>query len=179
MKIEKDFKIGDRVGVINETLTGKVIEVRSGNITVRCDDGFHYTFDPKELVLQKEWNDMIKVVPEVHQKNSEQLPSPKTGIKNKPEHSEIDRHLPELVEIEDGLSSHDKLSLQLRSARQSLEKAIEKKEKKIIFIHGRGDGVLKKELHYMLRNYPVDFHDAAYTKYGMGATEVIIYQNKK
>ncbi len=179
MKIEREFQTGDRVGVINETLTGKVIEVRSGSITVRCDDGFHYTFDPKELVLQKEWNDMINMVPEIHQKNPEQRPSPKADVKNKPEQAEIDLHLHELIENEDGLSSHDKLSLQLGEARQRLEMAIGKKEKKIIFIHGRGDGVLKKELQYMLRNYPVEFHDASYTKYGMGATEVIIYQNKK
>lgn len=179
MKIKRDFKIGDRVDVINETLTGKVIEVRSGTITVRCSDGFHYTFDPKELVLQKEWNNMIKMVPEVRKKNTEQLSSPKADLKNKPEHPEIDLHLHELVEIEDGLSSHDKLTLQLSSARQRLERAIDNKEKKIIFIHGRGDGVLKRELQYMLRNYPVEFHDASYAKYGMGATEVIIYQNKK
>ncbi len=179
MKIERDFKIGDKVDVINETLTGTVIEVKSGSITVMCNDGFHYTFDPKELVLQKEWNNMIRSVPEVPKRNIEQSPSPKANIKKKPEQVEIDLHIHELIEMEEGLSNHDKLSLQLGAARQRLEKAIEKKEKKIIFIHGRGDGVLKKELQHMLRNYPVEFHDASYAQYGMGATEVIIYQNKK
>lgn len=179
MKIERDFKIGDRVEVINDTLAGKVIELRFGSVTMRCDDGFHYTFDPKELVLQKEWNSMINIVPEVHEKNTEHRPSSKADAKNKPEDAEIDLHLHELVEMEDGLSNHDKLSLQLSAARQRLETAIEKKEKKIIFIHGRGDGVLKKELQYMLRNYPVEFHDASYARYGRGATEVIIFQNKK
>ena len=37
MKIERDFKIGDKVDVINETLTGTVIEVKSGSITVMCN----------------------------------------------------------------------------------------------------------------------------------------------
>jgi dsDNA-specific endonuclease/ATPase MutS2 len=49
----------------------------------------------------------------------------------------------------------------------------------VIFIHGIGEGVLKRELQYLLKKYPVDFYDASYQKYGLGATEVYIYQNPK
>jgi len=77
------------------------------------------------------------------------------------------------------MSNFEKLSLQLKVARKELETAIAKKHPKIIFIHGRGAGVLKSELKSLFDTYNVDFQDASYIEYGQGATEVIIYQNKK
>ena len=35
----------------------------------------------------------------------------------------------------------------------------------------------KSELQRLLGNYPVKYYDASYKKYGLGATEVYIYQN--
>ena len=47
-----------------------------------------------------------------------------------------------------------------------------------VFIHGVGEGVLKLELEYLFSRYDnVKFYDADYQKYGLGATEVYIYQN--
>ena len=60
------------------------------------------------------------------------------------------------------MSSYDKLSLQLKTAKEALERAIHKKQQKIIFIHGRGEGVLKNELRTLFGKYPVDYHDASY-----------------
>jgi len=49
-----------------------------------------------------------------------------------------------------------------------------------VFIHGVGEGVLRTELEFLLGRYSnVTFYDAEYAKYGVGATEVYIYQNTK
>ena len=40
-----------------------------------------------------------------------------------------------------------------------------------------GEGVLKSELQALLNKYPVKHYDASYKKYGLGATEVYIFQN--
>jgi hypothetical protein len=49
-----------------------------------------------------------------------------------------------------------------------------------VFIHGIGEGVLKLELDYLFGRYNyVKFYDADYKQYGLGATEVYIYQNVK
>ena len=71
------------------------------------------------------------------------------------------------------------LTLQLNTAKSKIEFAISKRISKIIFIHGVGEGVLKSELHYLFGSYPVRFYDASYKKYGLGATEVYVYQNPK
>ena len=53
----------------------------------------------------------------------------------------------------------------------------EQKEQKIVFIHGKGDGVLRKailqELKYKYKNY--ESQDASFREYGFGATMVIIH----
>ena len=40
-----------------------------------------------------------------------------------------------------------------------------------------GEGVLKSELQRLLHKYSVKFYDASYKKYGLGATEVYVFQN--
>jgi CTP:phosphocholine cytidylyltransferase-like protein len=78
------------------------------------------------------------------------------------------------------MSNHDMLTLQLDTARRQLEFAIKKRIPKIVFIHGVGEGVLKLELEYLFGRYNnIIFYEANYQKYGLGATEVKIFQSVK
>ena len=51
-----------------------------------------------------------------------------------------------------------------------------KKRMKIVFIHGKGDGILKNEIiKAFKKDYKkMDFQDASFQEYGYGATMVII-----
>ena len=179
MKVKNNFKIGDRVSVINDTMTGTVVKLDQENITIECPDGFLYTFDSKELITSKEWNPLLRS--DMKDDNGDAIPRKKDRYASRKGNivKEVDLHIHELIDSEKGMSNYDKLSLQLNTAQKELELAIDKKQQKIIFIHGRGEGVLKKELRILCSKYPVEYHDASYTEYGMGATEVIIFQNKK
>ena len=75
------------------------------------------------------------------------------------------------------LDNYDILNLQLDTAKSKIEFAISKRILKIVFIHGVGEGILKSELQSLLNKYPVKHYDASYKKYGLGATEVYIFQN--
>ncbi len=179
MKAKKDFIIGDAVSVVNDTMTGKVVAIDHEKITIECPDGFLYAFGSKELIASKDWNPLIR--PEM----KDDTGASKTGKKERYTSKkgnvvrEVDLHIHELIDSEKGMSNYDKLSLQLNTVQRELELAIAKKQQKIIFIHGRGEGVLKNELRLLCSKYPVEYHDASYTDYGLGATEVIIFQNKK
>ena len=76
------------------------------------------------------------------------------------------------------MSSHDKLKLQLKTARRELELALQEKRSRLIFIHGRGEGKLKVELKQLLDRYPTEHWDASYQKYGQGATEVRLFHTR-
>jgi dsDNA-specific endonuclease/ATPase MutS2 len=76
------------------------------------------------------------------------------------------------------MNTYDMLTLQMDTAKRQLEFAIRKRIQKVVFIHGVGEGVLKTELEYLFGRYNnVKYYDADYQKYGLGATEVYIYQN--
>ena len=79
-----------------------------------------------------------------------------------------------------GLDNFTMLNIQLDTARHKITFAISKKIQRIVFIHGVGEGVLRYELHRLLKEYEgqLKFYDADYQKYGIGATEVYFFQNK-
>ena len=87
-------------------------------------------------------------------------------------------HIHQLTDSTKGMTNFAMLNLQLETARGQLEFAIRERMPKMVFIHGVGEGVLKQELHTVLRRYNnVTFYDADYKEYGLGATEVKIFQN--
>ncbi len=93
--------------------------------------------------------------------------------------AEIDLHIGELVEDYYLLENDQMLKIQIEYARKCLNEAIIQGLSKIIFIHGVGQGVLKSELIKELNKYQnIHYFDASMSKYGVGATEVYIGQNK-
>lgn len=99
-----------------------------------------------------------------------------TAALPKPELAEVDLHIDQLLDDKRGLSNADMLKHQLDTFRAEMGKAIETGLRRIVFIHGVGDGVLKKELRKELsRRYPkYPFQDASFREYGFGATLVIL-----
>lgn len=95
-----------------------------------------------------------------------------------PEIEEVDLHVESLVEDPGSLTSGEILELQMSRFTTSLETAIIHKTRRIVFIHGIGNGKLKHELRRTLdRKYPdLKYQDASFKEYGYGATMVIIPQ---
>jgi hypothetical protein len=92
--------------------------------------------------------------------------------------AEVDLHLHELVDNEAWLEEGEKLAYQLRHFERALEAAIRDGKRKVIVIHGVGEGVLREEVRRILQFYQnVQFHDADMRRYGAGATEVIIHRH--
>ncbi|WP_298238209.1 Smr/MutS family protein [uncultured Algibacter sp.] len=182
-----NFKIGDSVLVLDEDLSGIVKSVVSNRIIIETPDGFSLEFAKHELVLddtKTSLNPMLSESINLSNIISEKEQSGKRKqVKRKPKDKylptmEVDLHINQLVKSSRGMTNHDMLSLQLDTARRQLDFAIKKRFQKIVFIHGVGEGVLKMELDYLFGRYNnVKFYDAEYKKYGLGATEVYIFQN--
>lgn len=89
---------------------------------------------------------------------------------------EIDLHIGELLDDTHGMSNSEILTYQLDKFREVMEQYKNKREQRIVFIHGKGDGVLRKALlDELKRKYPACRHqDASFQEYGFGATMVTI-----
>ncbi len=103
---------------------------------------------------------------------------PKVVVKRaaSPDLVEIDLHIHELLEDTRGLSNHEMLEVQLGRFRNELDTAIGNGTRRIVFIHGIGNGTLKQELRKELstKYKKYYFQDASFKEYGYGATMVIL-----
>ncbi|MCH4823352.1 DNA mismatch repair protein MutS [Gramella lutea] len=180
-----ELKVGDRVELLDDDLSGIVQKIEGGEVKIKTEDGFEMDFPSDQLVKIKEdineidvqefdFNEILK---EKTPAKKKQFPRSKPKDKGAPP-MEVDLHINQLVKSSRGLSNHEMLNLQLDTARHKLEFAIRKRIQKVVLIHGVGEGVLKMELEYLLGRYSnVKYYDADYQKYGLGATEVYILQN--
>lgn len=94
----------------------------------------------------------------------------------KPEIEEVDLHIESIVDDYKDLSNGEILDIQLSRFKTKLETAIIHKTRRIVFIHGIGNGKLKHEIRKTLdRKYPnLKYQDASFKEYGYGATMVIL-----
>lgn len=179
------FKKGQNVSVLDDAISGVVAKVQNERVTILTSEGFELEFNDDELILEA--ND-TEIRTEVFNTDFQKVISDKESptkkrpsIKLKTKDSEkmvVDLHIHQLVEKTKHMENFEMLNLQLDTAKRRLDFAISKRLPYIVFIHGVGEGVLKMELHTLLRRYDnITFYDADYKTFGLGATEVRIFQN--
>ena len=88
----------------------------------------------------------------------------------------VDLHITALVDNTRGLSNADMLNLQVDEFSRVMDENLKHKGQKIVFIHGKGEGVLRnailKELNHRYKGH--DVQDASFREYGFGTTQVTI-----
>ena len=114
-------------------------------------------------------------------------PTPPAKPKGKPQQQrrqEIvvqDLHIAELIDNLAGMSNADILNYQLDKFNEVMRANLRYPGQRIVFIHGKGEGVLRRALlEELRRHYPAcEVQDASFKEYGFGATQVTIHQSKK
>ncbi|MEZ4722297.1 MAG: Smr/MutS family protein [Flavobacteriales bacterium] len=175
------FQKGDKVRPLNEPGEGTVIDVQGSKVIVDME-GLTFHFDALELV-KVEFDSMIKPsMTKVDVKAADKLRSitAKKELEKfqtpKNVAYELDLHIHELLDRYEYMTNAQILDYQMSCCKRFLSEARQKKWKKVILIHGVGEGVLKSEIHHWLHSLDkIQFHDAPYRTYGYGATEVILY----
>ncbi len=174
------FKPGDRVQALDDALEGRVTGFRGRQVCFVTDDGFEFEMAPEALVRLPE-RPGFSVPPgtaAAKESGSKPAPSRKKGKKERFGPAlEVDLHAEKLLPDPRKIPAHELLDLQVETARRQLEFAMRKRIQRLVFIHGVGEGVLREELHTLLRRYEgLRYTDADYAAYGYGATEVYIPQ---
>lgn len=192
------INVGGKVRFLNEVGGGLVLRlVGNDRAMVRTDEGFEIEMALKELVAATQGvdevtyelkdhhvrsvieNDLMDDRMAADRKKGGSLKRAKQGDRSADDSvMEIDLHLHELVDDERRLSDGEKLEYQLRYFERMLNTAIRTGKRKMIVIHGVGEGRLRDEVRKTLGYYDVvRFHDANPRQYGYGATEVEILRH--
>lgn len=93
---------------------------------------------------------------------------------------EVDLHIHELLDNTSGMSNGEMLEYQLGVFRRTMEENRRRVGQKIVFIHGKGEGVLRRAIETELKTKYKSciFQDASFREYGFGATMVTIRNEK-
>lgn len=175
------FKEGDFVTVIDEPIYGIILVAGKKKSRLKDEDGFEREYPNSRLVIAKS--------EENYRLGSVQTKEPLISVAKKPVKKvveantgicEIDLHMEALSEKFTVHDYNQALQKQLSVCKSFVQKALRNHTRKIVIIHGKGEGVLKAAVHQYLNKLRLDhgiklsYHDAPYPEYGMGgATEVI------
>lgn len=198
-----EFRVGDLVRFLNDEGGGKIVSFPDPTIAlVEDESGFAFEHPVNELVriigMGDEYRTYSRLDPdqdEMLSRNLDPLAVKKAASDFKSRYKEmadeprfkkgdvveVDLHIHELLDRHEGMSNSEIIAIQLEHFERMLRNSEEKKVKRVIFIHGVGQGVLRSEIRKMLRDYypNCEFLDAPYHIYGYGATEVRIHPNRK
>jgi len=193
------FVAGQRVKFLNDVGSATVVRVEGDSVVVTDEDGFDRTVPSCELLAApdpeqeaKSYGDKVPdlaqlLMQDVGEKRMKQLQkefevryqhSQATNMARRDAHMEVDLHIHELVDDQRGLPDRTKLAIQLDHFDRMMDIAKREKLRRIVFIHGVGQGVLRHQIRTALDQHHPDcsYREGDPRKYGSGATEVWLGQ---
>ena len=184
-----NFKIGDKVRFLNSDGHGIITKILDlERVELENNYGFLEEYKIYELVPERKQEDYqtenLAFDQEIKSKlNSEKTNNKNFDLKRKFRHLEsygykervvLDLHIENLIDSHNGMSNSAILKIQMSHFKSFLNKSIDKKQRKIVVIHGVGEGVLRHEIRKELDIYHpyFEYYDASYDDFGYGATEI-------
>ncbi|MEK9619939.1 MAG: Smr/MutS family protein [Flavobacteriales bacterium] len=184
-----NFKIGDKVRFLNSDGHGIITKILDlERVELENNYGFLEKYKISELVPERKQEDYqtenLAFDQEIKSKlNSEKTNNKNFDLKRKFRHLEsygskervvLDLHIENLIDSHNGMSNSAILKIQMSHFKSFLNKSIDKKQRKIVVIHGVGEGVLRHEIRKELDIYHpyFEYYDASYDDFGYGATEI-------
>jgi hypothetical protein len=181
------FSINEKVLFLREKGSGVIKSIdKNGLYYVEDEHGFEYKMNQNDLIkiqviaheISFENQDLINQKISDPIKLSSIKKELKTGYRKPLDVWEIDLHIENIIEEFENKSNNELLNIQLKELKTFFQRAQAKRIRKLIVIHGVGQGVLREEVRLFLSKLEgVKFYDADFRTYGRGATEVEIYYN--
>ena len=176
------FKVGYKVRFLNDVGEATILSINNSQVVVEDEHGFENEYQLKDLVISSKEEDYNVDKLDAHnQKEGRQTPEfyKKFNHVKKSKSSdfmEVDLHIENLIDSHRGMDNYQIIQVQMARFRRSINIALSRRLKKIVFIHGVGSGVLREEIRFELKEmYPnFEYYDGSYQEYGQGATEVLL-----
>ena len=163
------MKIGDKVSVIDEDLSGKIISILGDEIQLQDEHGFEYFFHQSRVVVQNEafYHNIFVIQKEETTKNIS-----KKHAKNE---MVLDLHFDKLVKKSQEYDSWERLFIQKEKLQETLDFCRANKIKNLEIIHGLGDGTLQNMVYEVLKNsVHIEFEENEFFKHSSASVRVII-----
>ena len=193
------FEKGQRVKFLNDVGSAVVLRMEGELVVVEDEDGFERSVERRELIAalepEVEADKYGNTIPDiatllaqdVGEKRMRELQkefevryqnSQATSMARRDAHLEVDLHIHELVDDQRGLPDRAKLAIQMDHFDRMMDIAKREKLRRIVFIHGVGQGVLRHQIRTSLDQHHPDctYREGDPRKYGSGATEVWLGQ---
>lgn len=176
---------GKKVVLLHELGGGIIQEITDKGLLVILDeDGFRREYKSSEVALVQSEDYKINEE-EIRSINEDESFSTAkhivrrgqlTGKRRTIDVWEIDLHIEEITDSHSGWSNTEIVNKQVQEFRSFYNKARSKRVRKLVVIHGVGEGILKYEIRSILNGYDaVEFYDADFREYGKGATAIEIH----
>lgn len=179
------FKIGQKVVFLHEVGGGVIVEIDSSSqYVVEDENGFKKPYLKSDIApVHKEDYQLGDGDYSFLEGETSSTKTKHTVRKEKANSDaaqdnywEIDLHIEALTDSHRGLSNTEIINKQMNAFKLFLNKARSKRMRKIVAIHGVGEGVLKHEVRtYLERQDDLKFYDSDYGEYGKGATTIELW----
>ena len=175
--MDNKIRIGDEIKFLDSEGGGKVISILGNSYIILTNEGF----EEKHSI-----NTIIKVDDELEKSlKSTYIPDGFRKLTSRVEKNsifksktqlvwEIDIHIENLLDNFYHMSNYEIVNYQLDKCENIIHKALKANVHKLVIIHGKGQGVLRKEVHNLLYSFRLDFKDSDYIRYSGGATDVFL-----
>ena len=179
---------GDKIRFLDAVGGGVIVQYDNEmqQVWVETEDGFAIGPVPANKCVLCESADRyqrIRVANSIP-KQKDTIPTPTTAPstsakKQKRQRDEwvIDLHISALPTNGNGMTDVEKHQYQLRFFRMQMQQHLRYRGRRVVVIHGKGNGVLRNEIRQILKRdfaKQVEVHDADFARYEEGATLVVI-----
>tara|TARA_B100000513_G_C11858872_1_gene172028 strand:+ start:84 stop:614 length:531 start_codon:yes stop_codon:yes gene_type:complete len=173
--MDNKIRIGDKIKFLDSEGGGEVISILENIYIILTNEGFEEKHSINNIFkVNHELEKSLKstYIPNSFKKLNQDTKKKSIFKSKTPLIWEIDIHIENLIDNIHHMNNHEIVNYQLDKCEDIIHKALKAKIHKLVIIHGKGQGVLRQEVHNLLNSYQLDFKDSDYMRYSGGATDV-------
>ena len=170
------FSIGDRVIQKESRVTAEILLIIGDRkAKIRDEDGFEYIINISEILPLNSNTYNSSSYGRSFKIKEEDIIIPESikPKKNKLERGgrvKIDLHIENLTTYYSHMQNSEMVRIQMEYCKKELDDAMLKSKHSLVIVHGIGEGVLKSEVHKLLKLYNLTFFESQ----DSGSTEVLL-----
>ena len=173
--MDNKISIGDKIKFLDFEGGGEVISISGNSYVILTNEGFEEKHSINAIIKVNEYQEKsleATYIPDSFKKLTKKVQKDSIFKSKTPLVWEIDIHIENLLDNFYHMSNYEIVNYQLDKCENIIHKALKAKVHKLVIIHGKGQGVLRKEVHNLLYSFSLDFKDSDYMRYSGGATDV-------